>query len=65
MKPFVSGDHKIDLLKTLIRLDAAYNFIKDTVANGGKILFVGTQPILKDWIKEEAIRTNSLYINQR
>ncbi|HSD82937.1 MAG TPA: 30S ribosomal protein S2, partial [Anaerolineae bacterium] len=47
MKPFIfterNGIHIIDLQQTIASLDAAYNLIRDTVANGGTVLFVGTK----------------------
>ena len=59
MKPFIfterNGIHIIDLQQTIAALDAAYNLIRDTVANGGTVLFVGTKRQAQDTIAKEAI----------
>lgn len=56
----------IDILKTLVFLNRAYNFLFDITKSGGRALLVGTHgTIIKDHIKEEAKRTKSYYINQR
>lgn len=56
----------IDILKTMIFLDRAYNFLKDIAREGGKILFVGTRgQIIKEHIKNEAKRIKAYYVNQR
>ena len=46
-------------------VDDAYNAVKDCVANGGKILFVGTKKQAQDSIKAEAERCGMFYVNQR
>lgn len=71
MKPFIynrrGGKNQIiDILKTLVFLNRAYNFLFDITKQGGSVLFVGTHgDIIKEHIKEEAKRTKSYYINQR
>ena len=69
MAPYIyterNGIYIIDLQKTAKKLDEAYNFIRDTAANGGNILFVGTKKQAQDAIKEEAIRCGGYYVNAR
>ena len=60
-----NGIHIIDLQKTIVGLTEAYHYITETVAAGGKILFVGTKKQAQDVIQEEAIRSSQLYITQR
>ena len=69
MKRFIltdrSGIYIIDLQKSLTHIDKAYEFVKDTVANGGTILFVGTKKQAQEAISEQAQRVGMPYINQR
>ncbi|MBC7259569.1 MAG: 30S ribosomal protein S2 [Chloroflexi bacterium] len=69
MKPFIfterKGIHIIDLQQTLSRLEAAYNVTRETVGNGGIVLFVGTKKQAQDTIAEEATRCNMPFVNQR
>ena len=60
-----NGIHIIDLEQTISLLDKACNFIKDTVAEGGKILFVRTKKQAQDIIEEEAQRCGMYYVSQR
>ena len=60
-----NGIHILDLQKTIIGLTAAYNFVVETVAAGGKILFVGTKKQVQEAIAEEAARANQFAITQR
>lgn len=60
-----NGIHIIDLQKTVTGLTNAYNFVVETVASGGKILFVGTKKQAQEVIQEEASRANQLYITHR
>ncbi|CAB4537492.1 unannotated protein [freshwater metagenome] len=60
-----SGIYIIDLQKSLAHIDSAYSFVKDTVANGGSILFVGTKKQAQEAIAEQAKRVGMPYINQR
>lgn len=55
----------IDLKKTAEKIEEAYNALKDIVANGGKVLFVGTRKQASEATKEEATRANSYYVNER
>ena len=69
MKPYIfgarNGIYIIDLQKTVRYFNAAYDFIKQTVANGEKILFVGTKKQAQDSILEEAIRADQYFVNNR
>lgn len=69
MKPFIfterNGIHIIDLQQTLSRLETAYNVTRETVGNGGIVLFVGTKKQAQDTIAEEAMRCNMPFVNQR
>ena len=60
-----NGIHIIDLQKTVKKLEEAYNFVRETSANGGNVLFVGTKKQAQDAIKEEAARCGSYYVNAR
>ena len=60
-----NGIYIIDLQKTVKKLEEAYNFVRDTAAEGGNILFVGTKKQAQDAIKEEAIRCGGYYVNAR
>ena len=60
-----NGIYIIDLQKTVKKLEEAYNFVRETSANGGHILFVGTKKQAQDAIKEEAIRCGGYYVNAR
>lgn len=69
MKRFIfterSGIYIIDLQQSLGYIDEAYNFVKQTVATGGTILFVGTKKQAQEAIAEQATRVNQPYVNQR
>ena len=60
-----NGIYIIDLQKTVKKLEEAYNFVRETSANGGYVLFVGTKKQAQDAIKEEAIRCGGYYVNAR
>ena len=60
-----NGIYIIDLQKTVKKLDEAYAFVRDVVANGEDILFVGTKKQAADSIKEEAERCGMHYVNAR
>lgn len=60
-----NGIYIIDLQKTVKKLEEAYNFVRDVVADGGEILFVGTKKQAGDSIKEEAQRCGMHYVNAR
>ncbi|MGN0465486.1 MAG: 30S ribosomal protein S2 [Lachnospiraceae bacterium] len=69
MAPYIyterNGIYIIDLQKSVGMVDDAYNAVKDCVANGGKVLFVGTKKQAQDSIKAEAERCGMYYVNQR
>ena len=69
MKRFIfterSGIYIIDLQQSLKYIDEAYDFVKNTVARGGSILFVGTKKQAQETIAEQADRVNQPYVNQR
>src|SRR5215212_5921230 len=69
MKQFIfterNGIHIIDLQQTVRRLEDAMNWVRDLVAGGGTILFVGTKKQAQETIEEEAKRANMPYINRR
>ena len=69
MAPYIyterNGIYIIDLQKTVKKLEEAYNFVRETSANGGSILFVGTKKQAQDAIKEEAARCGGYYVNAR
>ena len=55
----------MDLQKTTEKMEEAYNALKEIVANGGKILFVGTKKQAQEVCKEEAARTGMYYMTER
>src|SRR5947207_12679011 len=69
MKPYIfterNGIHIIDLQQTLTSLEDAYDLVRDTVANGGNVLFVGTKRQAQETIQQEAERSSMPYVNQR
>ncbi|GAA5099739.1 30S ribosomal protein S2 [Microbacterium yannicii] len=60
-----SGIHIIDLQQSLTYIDKAYEFVKETVAHGGTVLFVGTKKQAQEVIAEQATRVGQPYVNQR
>lgn len=60
-----SGIHIIDLQQSLSYIDKAYEFVKETVAHGGTILFVGTKKQAQEVIAEQATRVGQPFVNQR
>ncbi|GAA2578350.1 30S ribosomal protein S2 [Microbacterium binotii] len=60
-----SGIHIIDLQQSLSYIDKAYEFVKETVAHGGTVLFVGTKKQAQEVIAEQATRVGQPYVNQR
>ncbi|MFC1866006.1 30S ribosomal protein S2 [Chloroflexota bacterium] len=60
-----NGIHIIDLEQTAGMLNKACEFVTETVANGGKVLFVGTKKQAQSIIEEEARRCSMFFINQR
>jgi small subunit ribosomal protein S2 len=69
MKPYIfterNGIHIIDLQQTSKLLNTAYNVIRDTVANGGTVLFVGTKRQAQETVAEEANRCGMPYVTER
>jgi small subunit ribosomal protein S2 len=69
MKRFIlterSGSHIIDLQQSLAHIDKTYDYVKETVAHGGTILFVGTKKQAQGAIAEQAQRVGQPYVNQR
>jgi len=69
MRPYIfterNGIHIIDLQQTVKFLDTAYDVIRDTVAAGGTLLFVGTKRQAQETIEEEAIRCGMPYVTRR
>src|SRR5204862_3632220 len=60
-----NGIYIIDLQQTLTYIDRAYEFVKETVAHGGSILFVGTKKQAQEAIANEALRVGMPFVNQR
>ena len=60
-----NGIYIIDLQQTLTYIDEAYEFVKETVAHGGTILFVGTKKQAQEPVQEEAQRVGMPYVNHR
>ncbi len=69
MKPYIfgarNGIYIIDLQKTVRYFKSAYNFLRQTVQEGDKILFVGTKKQAQEAILEEANRAGQFYVNNR
>ena len=69
MKPYIftarNGIHIIDLQQTVQRLQAAYALVRDTVAEGGTVLFVGTKRQAQETIQMEAERCGMPYVVER
>ena len=60
-----SGIHIIDLQQSLAFIDNAYDFVRETVAHGGTVLFVGTKKQAQEAISEQATRVGQPYVNER
>ena len=69
MKRFIYGERNgiyiIDLQQTLKRIETAYVFVRDLVANGGTLLFIGTKKQAQDPIADAAASCGMPYINER
>ena len=69
MKRFIHGDkagiHIVDLRQTLAHLERAYVFVRDLVADGGTVLFIGTKKQAQDSVQSYAERCNMPYVNER
>ncbi len=69
MRRFIHGERNgiyiIDLQQTLSRIEEAYSFVRDLVADGGAVLFVGTKKQAQDAVQGYAEKCGMPYINQR
>ena len=69
MKRFIlterNGIYIIDLEQTIADIDIAFDFVKETVAHGGTILFVGTKKQAQEAVAEQAQRVGMPYVNHR
>ena len=69
MKRFIfterNGIYIIDLQQTLAYIDRAYEFVKETVAHGGTVMFVGTKRQAQEPIAEQATRVGMPYVTER
>ena len=69
MDPYIymerNGIYIIDLQQTVKMFEQAYNFVKSVSAEGKGLLFVGTKKQAQETIKDEALRSNMYYVNQR
>ena len=69
MKRFIHGEragiHIIDLRQSLHRIESSYTFVRDLVADGGTVLFVGTKKQAQDAVQGYAEKCNMPYINER
>ncbi len=69
MKRFIHGEHNgiyiIDLRQTLERIERAYTFVRDLVADGGNVLFIGTKRQAQDSVEGYATKCGMPYVNQR
>ena len=69
MKPYIygarNGIYVIDLRKTTVLLDEAYDLVRDAAAKGRNILFVGTKKQAAEVVETEAKRSGAYYINRR
>ncbi|WP_350344982.1 30S ribosomal protein S2 [Proteinivorax tanatarense] len=60
-----NGIYVIDLQKTVTKMEAAYNYVKEVAANGGTVLFVGTKKQAQEAVEEQAKRAGMYYVSQR
>ena len=69
MKPFIfterNGIHILDLQQTIARLEDAYNLVRDTVSEGGTLLFVGTKKQAQENLAQAAQDCGMPYVNER
>lgn len=69
MRRFIFGERNgiyiIDLEQTLTRVETAYGFVRDLVANGGNVLFVGTKKQAQDPVQSYAQKVGMPYVNER
>ena len=60
-----NGIYIIDLQKTVKKVDEAYNFLRSVAEEGKSVLFVGTKKQAQEAIKEEALKADMYYVNER
>ena len=69
MRPYIfterNGIHIIDLQQTVKAINNAYNLIRDTVASGGIVMFVGTKRQAQETVRDEAVRCGMPYVTER
>ena len=69
MKPYIfterNGIHIIDLQQTVKAINVAYNIIRDSVSNGGVVMFVGTKRQAQETVRDEAMRCGMPYVTER
>lgn len=69
MKPYIfterNGIHILDLQQTIGMIDNIFNVVRDSVSEGGSVLFVGTKRQAQDTISQEATRSSQPYVNHR
>ena len=69
MAPYIfterNGIYIIDLQKTVRKVEDAYNFVRSLSQEGKTMLFVGTKKQAQEAVKEEALRCNMYYVNER
>ncbi len=69
MAPYIfterNGIYIIDLQKTVKKVEEAYNFVRQIASEGRTILFVGTKKQAQEAVKDEAIRCDMFYVNER
>ena len=69
MAPYIfterNGIYIIDLQKTVVKLEEAYNFIREISMEGKNVLFVGTKKQAMESVKDEATRAGAYYVNAR
>ncbi len=69
MKPYIfterNGIHIIDLQQTVKAINIAYNIIRDSVSNGGVVMFVGTKRQAQETVRDEAMRCGMPFVTER
>lgn len=69
MAPYIfterNGIYIIDLQKTVKKVEVAYNFLREVAAKGENVLFVGTKKQAQDAMRDEALRANMFFVNER
>jgi len=69
MRPYIfterNGIHIIDLQQTVKAINVAYNIIRDSVSNGGVVMFVGTKRQAQETVRDEAMRCGMPFVTER